>query len=40
MVALAAEFGRPVHMVGVGEAAADLRPFEARDFAWGLVGLG
>jgi fused signal recognition particle receptor len=38
-VALAAEFGLPVHMVGVGETAADLRPFEARDFARGLVGL-
>jgi fused signal recognition particle receptor len=39
VVALAAEFGLPVHMVGVGETAADLRPFEARDFARGLVGL-
>jgi fused signal recognition particle receptor len=39
VVALAAEFGLPVHMVGVGESAADLRPFEARDFARGLVGL-
>jgi len=39
VVGLAAEFGLPVHMVGVGETAADLRPFEARDFARGLVGL-
>jgi fused signal recognition particle receptor len=40
VVALAQEFGLPVHFVGVGEKAADLRPFEARDFARGLVGLG
>jgi fused signal recognition particle receptor len=39
VVGLAAEFGLPIHMVGVGETAADLRPFEARDFARGLVGL-
>ncbi len=40
VVALAQEIGLPVHMVGVGEKAADLRPFTARDFARGLVGLG
>ena len=39
VVALAQEFGLPVHLVGVGEKADDLRPFEARDFARGLVGL-
>ncbi|MBY0330893.1 MAG: signal recognition particle-docking protein FtsY [Acetobacteraceae bacterium] len=39
VVALAQEFGLPVHMVGVGEGADDLRPFTARDFARGLVGL-
>jgi fused signal recognition particle receptor len=39
VVALAQEFGLPVHMVGVGERAEDLRPFAARDFARGLVGL-
>jgi fused signal recognition particle receptor len=39
VVALAQEFGMPVHFVGVGEKAADLRPFEARDFARGLMGL-
>jgi fused signal recognition particle receptor len=39
VVALAQEFALPVHFVGVGEKAADLRPFEARDFARGLVGL-
>jgi fused signal recognition particle receptor len=39
VVALAQEIGLPVHMVGVGERAEDLRPFTARDFARGLVGL-
>ncbi|WP_144299948.1 signal recognition particle-docking protein FtsY [Elioraea rosea] len=39
VVALAQEFGLPVHAVGVGEQAGDLRPFEARAFARSLVGL-
>ena len=39
VVALAENFGVPVHAVGVGEQAADLRAFEAGDFARGLVGL-
>ncbi len=39
VVALAQEFALPVHMVGVGEKAGDLRPFTARDFARSLVGL-
>ncbi len=39
VVALAQEFGLPVHAVGVGEKAADMRPFEARDYARSLVGL-
>ncbi len=38
VVALAEEFGLPVHFVGVGEQAADLRPFDAGEFARGLVG--
>ena len=38
VVALAEAFGLPVHYVGVGEQAADLRPFAAEDFARGLVG--
>jgi fused signal recognition particle receptor len=38
VVALAQEFGLPVHAVGVGEQAGDLRPFDAGDFARGLVG--
>ncbi len=38
VVALADGFGLPVHAVGVGEKADDLRPFAAMDFARGLVG--
>ncbi len=38
VVALAEAFGLPVHAVGVGEKAEDLRPFRAADFARGLVG--
>ena len=38
VVALADGFGLPVHAVGVGEQADDLRPFLAMDFARGLVG--
>ncbi len=38
VVALAEEFGLPVHFVGVGEQAGDLRPFNAEEFAKGLVG--
>ncbi|ABI62396.1 signal recognition particle-docking protein FtsY [Granulibacter bethesdensis] len=38
VVALAEDFGLPVHAVGVGEKAGDLRPFDAMEFARGLVG--
>ncbi len=38
VVALAETFSLPVHAVGVGEKATDLRPFDANDFARGLVG--
>lgn len=38
VVALARAFGLPVVAVGVGEQAGDLRPFDAADFARGLVG--
>jgi fused signal recognition particle receptor len=38
VVALAETFGLPVHAVGVGEKASDLRPFDAFDYARGLVG--
>ncbi len=39
VVALAEEYSLPVHAVGVGEQAADLKPFYPMDFARGLVGL-
>jgi fused signal recognition particle receptor len=39
VVALAESFGIPVHAVGVGEQAGDLRPFDAAEFAKGLVGV-
>ena len=39
VVALAENFALPVHAVGVGEQAADLRPFDPRDFARSLVGV-
>jgi fused signal recognition particle receptor len=39
VVALAQEFGLPVHYVGVGETVDDLRAFNAADFARSLMGL-
>ncbi len=39
LVALAETFGLPVHAVGVGESAEDLRPFAASEFARSLMGL-
>ncbi len=39
IVALAEKFALPVHAIGVGETADDLRPFAAKDFARALVGL-
>ena len=38
VVQLAQAFGLPVHAVGVGEQAEDLRAFDAGEFARGLVG--
>ena len=38
VVALAEAFGLPIHAVGVGEQAGDLRPFDAGELASGLVG--
>jgi fused signal recognition particle receptor len=38
VVALAESFGLPINAVGVGEKAGDLRPFDAMEFARGLVG--
>lgn len=40
VVALAEEFGLPVHAVGVGEGAEDLQPFDANEFADALTGVG
>ena len=39
VVALAEEFGLPVHAVGVGEQADDLQPFAASEFSKALVGI-
>ena len=39
LVSLAEKYGIPIHAVGVGETADDLRPFEARAYARSLVGL-
>ena len=39
VVALADQFGLPIHAVGVGEDIDDLQPFSAQKFAQGLLGL-
>ncbi len=39
LVPLAEKYGIPVHFIGVGEKADDLRPFKAEEFARSLVGL-
>jgi len=39
LVSLAEKYGIPIHAIGVGETADDLRPFEARAYARSLVGL-
>lgn len=39
VLALADEFGLPVHMVGVGEQVDDLQSFTAQEFAAALVGV-
>jgi fused signal recognition particle receptor len=39
LVAIADKFHLPVHFIGIGESAADLAPFEARDFARAIAGL-
>src|SRR4051812_20945933 len=39
VVALAERFKIPVHYIGVGESAEDLRPFTAHSFARSLMGL-
>jgi len=39
LVSLAEKYGIPIHFIGGGESAEDLRPFRAEDFARGLMGL-
>jgi fused signal recognition particle receptor len=39
LVSLAEKYGIPIHLIGIGEGAEDLRPFDAYSFARGLVGL-
>jgi fused signal recognition particle receptor len=38
-VALARQFGLPIHALGVGEAIDDLNSFQPTDFAKDMVGL-
>ncbi len=40
LVAVADKFELPVHYIGVGEQAEDLKPFDAADFARALCGVG
>ena len=40
LVAAAEQFGLPIHAIGVGERIDDLRPFNARDAARAIAGLG
>jgi fused signal recognition particle receptor len=40
LVAIASKYGLPVHAIGVGEGAADLEAFDARDFARAIAGVG
>jgi fused signal recognition particle receptor len=39
LVAIASKYGLPVHAIGVGEGAADLEAFDARDFARAIAGV-
>jgi fused signal recognition particle receptor len=39
LVAAAEKFGLPIHAIGVGEGARDLRPFEPRVVARAIAGL-
>jgi fused signal recognition particle receptor len=39
LVSLAEKYGIPIHLIGIGEGAEDLRPFDAYSFARVLVGL-
>ena len=40
LVAAAEQFGLPIHAIGVGEGIDDLRPFDARETARAIAGLG
>src|SRR4051812_38188650 len=40
LVAAAEQFGLPIHAIGVGEGMTDLRPFDAREAARAIAGLG
>jgi len=40
LVGLADQFGVPVHAIGIGEKAEDMQPFNAREYANSLMGLG
>jgi fused signal recognition particle receptor len=40
LVAAAETFGLPIHAIGVGEGIDDLRPFDAREAARAIAGLG
>ncbi len=40
VISLAEKFNLPFHAVGVGEAVEDLHPFDPREFADNLMGLG
>jgi fused signal recognition particle receptor len=39
LVSLAEKYGIPIHLIGIGEGAEDLRPFDAYSYSRGLVGL-
>ena len=39
LVSLAEKYGIPIHAIGIGEGAEDLRPFDASSYARSLVGL-
>ncbi|HEX8625420.1 MAG TPA: signal recognition particle-docking protein FtsY [Allosphingosinicella sp.] len=40
LVAAAEKFGLPIHAIGIGEGINDLRPFDARETARAIAGLG
>jgi fused signal recognition particle receptor len=39
LVAAAEQYGLPIHAIGVGETADDLRPFDPRAVARAIAGL-